>query len=61
MQETSKITAEEMGTKSWMKASSSQKTDPNSVLHSPKADYRGTRSNQLLMGTLISLDRDWEE
>lgn len=61
MEETSKITAEEMGIKSWMKASSSQKTDLNTILHSSKADYRGTCSDHFLMGTLISLDRDWKE
>lgn len=60
MQETAKMT-EEMGIKSWMKDSSSQKTDLNSVLRSSQADYRATCSNQFLRGMLIPSDRNWEE
>lgn len=61
MHETAKMTAEEIGVKSWMKASSSQKTDLNSVLHSSKVDYRARCSNQFLRGMLIPLERNWEE
>lgn len=53
MQEAANITAEQMRVTFWMKASSSQKTDLNSVLPSPKADSRTTSSKQFLRGTLI--------